>query len=102
MSEQQTPRETPKAKVAGCEPSCEKLDAGKTYAWCTCGLSEKQPFCDGKHKTLAYEENGETIMPFKSMKVTLEKEAEVWLCHCKQTETPPYCDGSHNMVCMDR
>ena len=24
--------------------------AGKTYYYCTCGRSEKQPFCDGKHK----------------------------------------------------
>ena len=23
---------------------------GKTYFWCTCGKSTKQPFCDGSHK----------------------------------------------------
>lgn len=103
MTEQQTPQNSkPQAKIAGCEPSCEQLEAGKTYAWCTCGLSEKQPFCDGKHKALAYEENGETIMPFKSMKITMDKDAEVWLCHCKQTETPPYCDGSHHGACAGR
>ena len=22
----------------------------KRYAWCACGKSEKQPFCDGSHK----------------------------------------------------
>mgnify|MGYP000885729106 CR=1 FL=1 len=22
----------------------------KTYFWCACGLSQKQPFCDGSHK----------------------------------------------------
>ena len=22
----------------------------KKYAWCACGKSEKQPFCDGSHK----------------------------------------------------
>lgn len=92
----------PKAKVAGCEPSCETLEGGKTYAWCTCGLSEKQPFCDGKHKTLAYEENGETVMPFKSLKITVENTTDAWLCHCKQTSTPPYCDGTHHSACMDR
>ena len=26
------------------------VQKGKTYFWCACGLSEKQPFCDGKHK----------------------------------------------------
>ena len=23
---------------------------GKSYFWCTCGKSLKQPFCDGSHK----------------------------------------------------
>lgn len=23
---------------------------GKTYLWCRCGKSKKQPFCDGAHK----------------------------------------------------
>ncbi len=27
-----------------------EVEAGKTYYYCTCGRSEKQPFCDGKHK----------------------------------------------------
>ena len=22
----------------------------KTYYWCSCGRSQKQPFCDGSHK----------------------------------------------------
>jgi CDGSH-type Zn-finger protein len=72
-------------------------EAGKTYAWCACGLSEKQPFCDGTHKRIepSLDANGETVMPFRSLKVHFEKEEEVWFCMCKQTKTPPYCDGSH-------
>ena len=27
-----------------------KVEKGKTYFWCSCGLSAKQPFCDGSHK----------------------------------------------------
>ena len=27
-----------------------KVEKGKTYFWCSCGLSFKQPFCDGSHK----------------------------------------------------
>ena len=30
--------------------ACEK----KKYAWCACGKSEKQPFCDGNHKEGTY------------------------------------------------
>ena len=26
------------------------VEKGKTYSWCACGLSLKQPFCDGTHK----------------------------------------------------
>ena len=27
------------------------VEKGKTYFWCACGKSQKQPFCDGSHKT---------------------------------------------------
>ena len=84
-------------KVAACEPALVKVVPGKIYSWCTCGLSEKQPFCDGAHKRIetTVNELGETVMPFKSLKVEFEKEEEVWLCQCKHTSTPPFCDGSH-------
>jgi CDGSH-type Zn-finger protein len=76
-------------KCAASFPVEVELEAGKTYAWCTCGLSEKQPFCDGRHK-------GIEGMPFKSMRVESTETKKVWLCQCKQTKNPPYCDGSHN------
>jgi CDGSH iron-sulfur domain-containing protein 3 len=87
-------------KVAQPFPVMVKVEPGKFYAWCTCGISDKQPFCDGQHKKLAYEENGETVMPFKSLKVEFEEEKEVWFCQCKQTKNPPYCDGSHNKLSL--
>ncbi|MBX9782655.1 MAG: CDGSH iron-sulfur domain-containing protein [Chitinophagaceae bacterium] len=91
--------ETNKLPVAAQPfPAEIKLEAGKTYAWCTCGLSEKQPFCDGKHKASWYEKDGETVMPFKSLKFTAEKNETVWLCQCKQTKNQLFCDGSHNAI----
>lgn len=89
-------QEFPKAWAK--QPSAIQVEEGKTYAWCTCGLSVKNPLCDGSHKQLAYEENGETIMPYKSLKFTAEKTEEVWLCNCKQTKNPPFCDGSHKAL----
>ncbi len=84
-------------------PAEIQLKAGKTYAWCTCGLSEKQPFCDSAHKTTWYEAGGETIMPFKSLKFTAEKDETVWFCQCKYTQNPPFCDGSHkNETVIDK
>ena len=74
--------------VAMAEPFCITVEPGKVYAWCTCGLSEKQPFCDGKHKCVEG-------MPYRSLKVEFTEEKEVCFCQCKQTKTPPFCDGSH-------
>ena len=79
-------------------PQMVKVEPGKIYAWCTCGLSQKQPFCDGTHKTIkpVLNELGESVLPFKSLTIEFEKEEEVWFCQCKQTKNPPFCDGSHN------
>jgi CDGSH-type Zn-finger protein len=77
-----------------------KVIPGKIYAWCTCGLSEKQPFCDGAHKRIEpiINEQGESVMPYRSLKVEFDKEEEVWFCQCKHTKTPPFCDGTHNSL----
>ena len=60
----------------------------KKYAWCSCGLSKKQPFCDGAHR-------GYKFAP----KIFTETEDKnIQLCNCKHTLNPPYCDGSHNKI----
>ena len=59
----------------------------KTYFWCACGLSLKQPFCDGTHK-----KEGK----FKSVKYIAEESKEIFFCGCKMTKHPPFCDGSHS------
>jgi CDGSH-type Zn-finger protein len=64
------------------------VEAGKSYFWCACGLSAKQPFCDGSHK-------GSGMTPVK-FEATETKTA--YLCGCKHTANPPFCDGSHNKL----
>ena len=64
-----------------------KVEKDKTYFWCTCGLSQKQPFCDGSHK-----KDGK----FKSVKYSAPESKEVFFCGCKTTKFPPFCDGSHS------
>lgn len=64
-----------------------ELKAGKKYAWCSCGHSRAQPFCDGAHRTLAPDR--------APLRFTAEADGKVWLCGCKRTRTPPRCDGSH-------
>ena len=63
----------------------EKLEKGKTYAWCSCGNSNNQPWCNGTHQG----------SNFKPKVFTAEETKDAAICGCKQTKNPPYCDGSH-------
>lgn len=69
-------------------PFSVQVEAGKEYWWCACGLSAKQPFCDGSHKAV-----GLSPLAFKA-----EKTGEVWLCGCKASGRKPHCDGSHKKL----
>ncbi|NXD71478.1 CISD3 protein, partial [Eolophus roseicapillus] len=73
--------------IAAKEPFPVELEAGRTYAWCSCGHSKRQPFCDGAHKKAA--------PGLSPLRFTPQEDARVWLCGCKRTRTPPYCDGTH-------
>lgn len=74
-----------KPTVAGKAPQLVELESGKTYAWCACGKSSKQPYCDGSHA-------GSGIAP----KVFVAEESKkAALCLCKQSNNPPFCDGTH-------
>nr|XP_056720612.1 CDGSH iron-sulfur domain-containing protein 3, mitochondrial [Euleptes europaea] len=73
--------------IAAKHPFQVNLQAGKSYAWCACGHSKKQPFCDGSHKKAAPK--------ISSLKFKPGETKEAWLCGCKCTKNPPYCDGTH-------
>jgi CDGSH-type Zn-finger protein len=74
--------------IAGKSPQMEPLEEGKTYAYCACGKSANQPWCNGAHQ-------GSTMVP-KVFKAEETKTAAI--CMCKQTKNPPYCDGSHRSL----
>ena len=59
---------------------------GKTYCWCSCGQSKKQPFCDASHK-------GTTFRPVVYKATETKK---VYFCGCKSTSKQPLCDGTHS------
>ncbi len=77
-----------KAVIAQTEPYPVELVAGKNYAWCACGRSAKQPFCDGSHKDTG----------IRPIVFTAEKSETAWLCGCKHTADGPHCDGTHNTL----
>ena len=76
-----------KGNRAGDSPIGINVLKGKSYFWCTCGISSKQPFCDGSHKGTEF-----TPLPYKA-----DQSKKVFFCTCKLTKDPPLCDGSHNL-----
>ena len=75
-------------KVAQKSPYPVEVTEGKTYFWCACGRSAKQPFCDGSHKDTGID----------PMKYTAEKDGKLFFCGCKATSNSPLCDGSHSKL----
>ncbi len=72
--------------VARPTPCLVTLKAGRTYYWCACGRSAKQPFCDGSHKGTDF-----SPMEFKAGPADEER----LFCGCKHTRNAPFCDGAH-------
>jgi CDGSH-type Zn-finger protein len=68
-----------KPTIAGNTPIPVELEAGKTYAWCSCGKSTKQPFCDGSHKGTA----------FTPIAYTATENKKVYFCGCKMSKNKP-------------
>ena len=52
-----------KGKRAGDGPLAVEVEKGKSYYWCACGQSKKQPFCDGSHMSPLNDE-GTKFTPF--------------------------------------
>jgi CDGSH-type Zn-finger protein len=71
--------------IAGKVPLPVDVEAGKTYWWCSCGKSARQPFCDGSHK-------GTDFMPVRH---DVTQSGKAWFCACKHSAKAPLCDGSH-------
>jgi len=74
--------------VAQISPYQVELEEGRSYLWCSCGLSKRQPFCDQSHKDTGIE----------PIRFTAEATGTFNLCGCKDSDEPPYCDGSHNLI----
>ena len=72
-------------EIAQKAPFRVDVEAGKTYWWCACGQSKRQPFCDGSHKGTG----------FTPTKYEATESETVYFCGCKHTASPCMCDGSH-------
>ena len=66
-------------EIPSNKPFVIKVEPG-TYAWCACGISEKQPYCDGSHRTTE----------FKPVIEKVDEMRNVAWCGCKQTGKAPF------------
>lgn len=79
------------ARIAGRRPIVLTLAKGQAVAWCACGQSANQPWCDGSHRGGA----------FRPVMFTPETDGPAALCACKRTAGAPLCDGSHKHLPAD-
>lgn len=76
-----------KPVVAQKSPYAIQMEPG-TYAWCSCGKSSKQPFCDGQH----------TGSEFKPVIENITETKTVYWCGCKNSKSGAFCDGNHKNI----
>ncbi len=60
------------------------VEEGREYAWCSCGLSRSQPWCDGSHRGTG----------FQPIKFVAPLSALFAMCGCKRSQNAPYCFGN--------
>jgi CDGSH-type Zn-finger protein len=73
--------------IAQKKPYVMTVKPGK-YAWCQCGRSSNQPYCDGSHK-------GTEFSPIVE---EFTEETKVAWCGCKHSSNKPFCDGTHSEI----
>ena len=71
-------------KIAQRSPYVMQLEPGR-YAWCACGKSASQPYCDGSHRGSSFAPRIEQI----------DAPRKVAWCGCKHSANAPFCDGAH-------
>ena len=76
----------PDSAVAEQGPCAVTLKVGRTYFWCACGRSRRQPFCDGSHAGTE----------FTPLRFTPRDDHNAVLCGCKRTAKGPFCDCSRD------
>ena len=75
-------------KTAKNTPYPVEVVKGQTYYWCSCGLSNRQPFCDSSHQRT----------DLSPLEFIASESITVYFCGCKQSANSPLCDGAHKTL----
>ncbi|CAK61951.1 unnamed protein product (macronuclear) [Paramecium tetraurelia] len=76
--------------VAGFYPYNCYLQKGKIYQWCSCGISQSNPWCDGMCNA--------SVTRNRPIKFNVDTSGYYKLCNCKQSANAPFCNGTHRQV----
>ncbi len=76
-----------KPTIAQKSPYVKDEKSGK-YAWCACGKSTNQPYCDGSHKGTSFTPKIEV----------LDEDKKIAWCGCKNSSKGAFCDGTHSKL----
>ncbi len=74
-------------KIVQKKPYVVEEKAGKK-AFCKCGLSSKDPYCDGSHKGTG----------FSPEIIEIKENKKIAWCGCKRSSKDAFCDGAHNKL----
>jgi CDGSH-type Zn-finger protein len=66
------------------EPYAVRVVEGRSYRWCSCGLSKTQPWCDDAHVGTGWEPVS-FVAPISEL---------FYMCGCKRSANPPWCFGT--------
>jgi CDGSH iron-sulfur domain-containing protein 3 len=77
----------PKAVVSQYSPYCVKVEANKSYEYCSCGLSQTQPWVDGACKCSTGTDG------FRPIEYRSQMSGFKLLCGCKHCGYKPEFDG---------
>jgi CDGSH-type Zn-finger protein len=78
----------PEPTIAQKFPYIWKAGKDEKVAWCRCGDSKKQPFCDGSHKGT----------DFRPIILDVKAGQSYSFCGCKRTGNASMCDGTHGTL----
>lgn len=76
--------------IAGLKSIKQELEPG-IYAYCTCGWSSSQPFCDSSC-------NG---THWKPLILDIAERQKISFCTCKHSLKGYICDGTHKRIAME-